>query len=564
MATISLYKDKVNGVGSLLDDIIKSVNNLDVQLGTLKNTLQGVDSSTCNLQDTVDSISSSSKSEKDKIADLKKLNGKLTDFIETTTNRDNSARDEINKQKDDFYTKYKYLKPECEKSRTEKFVESLKKVCDWCKEHWKLIATIVIVVVSVAVLLIPGVGPIIAGACWGAIMGAVIGGVSGGLESMAQGGSFLKGFEDGALSGAISGAISGAAFAGIGQLGAAAGNGLNALKNGAACTSKIGKVIKGTAAVTKVMDTAMGGFDMVAMADKYFGSGNIAALNDKLHSSKAYNFFQTGVSVTAAFTGGMTSTMKCFISGTLVMTASGKVPIELIKTGDMVLATDPETMQTGFKPVLETYIRETNTLVHLTINGEEIVSTYDHPFFVKGQGFVNAVNLCIGSVLLNSKGEELVVEQIFREELKDGETVKVYNFKVDDYHTYFVGENCIWVHNSECGGSYKDLKKDKDGKLYEKEEIHHMPADNSSPLARGDGPAIRMDKADHRQTASCGRSKKAQAHRAKQKSLIQQGKFREAVKMDIKDIRSKFGNKYDKGIGEMWKYINELERNGKI
>ena len=92
MATISLYKDKVNGVGSLLDDIIKSVNNLDVQLGTLKNTLQGVDSSTCNLQDTVDSISSSSKSEKDKIADLKKLNGKLTDFIETTTNRDNSAR----------------------------------------------------------------------------------------------------------------------------------------------------------------------------------------------------------------------------------------------------------------------------------------------------------------------------------------------------------------------------------------------------------------------------------------------------------------------------------------
>ena len=39
---------------------------------------------------------------------------------------------------------------------------------------------------------------------------------------------------------------------------------------------------------------------------------------------------------------------------------------------------------------------------------------------------------------------------------------------------------------------------------------------------------------------------------------------REAVKMDVKDLRSKFGNKYDKGIGEMWKYVNELERNGKI
>ena len=57
MATITLYKEKVNGVGGLIDNLIKSSSNLDVQLGTLKNTLQGVDSSTCNLQDTVDSIS---------------------------------------------------------------------------------------------------------------------------------------------------------------------------------------------------------------------------------------------------------------------------------------------------------------------------------------------------------------------------------------------------------------------------------------------------------------------------------------------------------------------------
>ena len=34
-------------------------------------------------------------------------------------------------------------------------------------------------------------------------------------------------------------------------------------------------------------------------------------------------------------------------------------------------------------PVLETYIREVTTLVHLTVNGEEIVATVDHPFYVK-------------------------------------------------------------------------------------------------------------------------------------------------------------------------------------
>lgn len=122
-----------------------------------------------NLQDTVDSISSSSKSESDKVEDLKKLNDKLTDFIEMTTRRDSSAKSEIERAKEDFYTKYKYLKPECEKSTWEHICDGLKSACDWCKEHWKLIATIVIVAVAIA-LLVTGVGTglgaaIIAGAC---------------------------------------------------------------------------------------------------------------------------------------------------------------------------------------------------------------------------------------------------------------------------------------------------------------------------------------------------------------------------------------------------------------
>lgn len=31
--------------------------------------------------------------------------------------------------------------------------------------------------------------------------------------------------------------------------------------------------------------------------------------------------------------------------------------------------------------------------------------------------------------------------------------VKVYNFQVEDFHTYFVGQNNIWVHNA--GKEYK-------------------------------------------------------------------------------------------------------------
>ena len=47
---------------------------------------------------------------------------------------------------------------------------------------------------------------------------------------------------------------------------------------------------------------------------------------------------------------------------------------EKIKSGDKVISTDPETMETSPKTVLETYIREVTTLVHLTVNGEEIIN----------------------------------------------------------------------------------------------------------------------------------------------------------------------------------------------
>ena len=211
------------------------------------------------------------------------MNKQVTEFITTTVKRDNSARDEINKSKKDFYAKYNYLKPDCEKNAIEKIVDKVEKAAEWCAKHWKLVVTAVIVIVAV-VLLFTGVGTglgaaIIAGACWGAITGAVIGGVAGGLESMSQGGSFLDGFEDGAFSGAVGGAIGGAAFAGLGVAGSTLGKGIS-------CVSKLGKVIKGTAAVSKVLSLGMAGFDMISLADMAIDNKNnpIADLNKKLHS----------------------------------------------------------------------------------------------------------------------------------------------------------------------------------------------------------------------------------------------------------------------------------------
>jgi len=114
------------------------------------------------------------------------------------------------------------------------------------------------------------------------------------------------------------------------------------------------------------------------------------------------------------------------------------------------------------------------------------------------------------------------------------------------------------VEGNAKGGRYDDLINQNNN------ERHHMPADSINGLERSDGPAIIMDKADHRLTASCGMSKEAQEYRREQAKLVEKGEFRDAFKMDVDDIRSKFGDKYDDAIAQAEKYMDKIELEGKI
>lgn len=115
------------------------------------------------------------------------------------------------------------------------------------------------------------------------------------------------------------------------------------------------------------------------------------------------------------------------------------------------------------------------------------------------------------------------------------------------------------------GGRYKDMKDEGWGHNTEPPtEVHHMPANSASELPTDDGPCIVMDYEDHRETASCGNSREAQEYRAKQKELIEQGKFREAFQMDVDDIRDKFGDKYNEAISKAEEYLDQLEKEGRI
>jgi len=100
----------------------------------------------------------------------------------------------------------------------------------------------------------------------------------------------------------------------------------------------------------------------------------------------------------------------------------------------------------------------------LTIGGEVIKTTFDHPFYVKDVGFVEAKQLHVGDKLLDSKGNVLVVED---KKIKiTDKPIKVYNFQVADFHTYHVGNNGVLVHNVKYtykNGIYNDA--DYHGKI---------------------------------------------------------------------------------------------------
>ena len=100
------------------------------------------------------------------------------------------------------------------------------------------------------------------------------------------------------------------------------------------------------------------------------------------------------------------------------------------------------------------------------INGKEIITTETHPFYVNDRGFVNAGELAVGDELLDSNKNILLVEK-FNVELTD-KPVMVYNFQVEDFHTYYAGGLGVLVHNAgkEYGKQYspEQQKLVKEGK----------------------------------------------------------------------------------------------------
>ncbi len=87
-------------------------------------------------------------------------------------------------------------------------------------------------------------------------------------------------------------------------------------------------------------------------------------------------------------------------------------------------------------------------VVRLTVSGRELRPTGEHPFYVPGRGWVLAWSLRRGDVIQTLSGEPVLVEDM----VDTGEVVRVYNFRVRELQTYFVGGDdwgfAVWSHNT--------------------------------------------------------------------------------------------------------------------
>lgn len=96
-------------------------------------------------------------------------------------------------------------------------------------------------------------------------------------------------------------------------------------------------------------------------------------------------------------------------------------------------------------------------ILEVTVAGQTIGTTAEHPFYLHGKGWTPAGELAVGDLLAAADGSWLPVEKLYN----TGALETVYNFRVADHHTYFVGDHdwafSVWVHNAKCAVSAKPI-----------------------------------------------------------------------------------------------------------
>jgi YD repeat-containing protein len=181
--------------------------------------------------------------------------------------------------------------------------------------------------------------------------------------------------------------------------------------------------------------------------------------------------FDLGSLMQAGLMGGITAAgaakaqwahnRACFCAGTPLRTPGGSKAIEQIRRGEWVLSRDESNPGGPVRAQLveEVFVR-TGRVWNLGLPGRTIRTTGEHPFFAQGKGWKPLCELAAGDRLLGEGGDWLTIEAL--EDTGSYETV--YNLRVSEFHTYFVGCQewgwSVWAHNSDYDTWLEELQKE--------------------------------------------------------------------------------------------------------
>ncbi|NER95557.1 MAG: hypothetical protein F6J86_17230 [Symploca sp. SIO1B1] len=278
------------------------------------------------------------------------------------------------------------------------------------------------------------------GKTWvGIIAGAAIGGASAGVGIAAEGAIAAAGLSEGATIAAgmaVSGGVMGTMNASFTVM---AGGNIGDVAESFATGFAMGALF------------AAPGIGQVA----FYGMVGYDAYNFIANPSVG-NGIQLGMDVLfmgmGAFTEGEFDEVggcASFVAGTEVATAEGEKAIEEIAVGDTVLAYNEETGEEGEYTVTRLFTRIAPESVVVTVGEEEVETTPEHEFYT-ANGWVEAEDLRVGDTLVRLGGKIATVTDL--ESRPD--STRVYNFEVDEAHTYYVTREKFRVHNMRARCTY--------------------------------------------------------------------------------------------------------------
>ena len=139
----------------------------------------------------------------------------------------------------------------------------------------------------------------------------------------------------------------------------------------------------------------------------------------------------------------------CFAAGTPILTPRGAVLIENLRPGDEVLSRSDLNFAGPVEPrTVEKVFVRVGRICEIDVAGRCLMTTAEHPFYVQSRGWIKALDLKPGDLLLGHDGQTHTVERVHSTDRE----ATVYNLRVAEYHTYFVGSPDwgfdVWVHNT--------------------------------------------------------------------------------------------------------------------